>query len=122
MNICIFGAGAWGTAMALHLERCGHSVTLVPRRIEQALALASSYENTEYLPGYQLPGGIQIGFEPAPVLMEAEAVLLACPAKALRPPLPAASPSIGRCMAIEAVCRTVQGFGCGDAENSLGNG
>jgi glycerol-3-phosphate dehydrogenase (NAD(P)+) len=71
--------------MALHLERCGHSVTLVPRRIEQALALASSYENTEYLPGYQLPGGIQIGFEPAPVLMEAEAVLLACPAKALRP-------------------------------------
>ena len=85
MNICILGAGAWGTAMALHLERCGHSVTLVPRRIEQALALASRRENTEYLPGYALPGGIQIGYEPAPVLMEAEAIFLACPAKALRP-------------------------------------
>ena len=55
MNICILGAGAWGTAMALHLERCGHSVTLVPRRIEQALALASRRENTEYLPDTRCP-------------------------------------------------------------------
>ena len=84
MNICILGAGAWGTAMALHLERCGHSVTLVPRRMEQALALASGRENTDYLPGHKLPGSIQIGFEPEPVLMEAEAVFLACPSKALR--------------------------------------
>ncbi|RPG86438.1 MAG: NAD(P)-dependent glycerol-3-phosphate dehydrogenase [Coraliomargarita sp. TMED73] len=84
MNICILGAGAWGTAMALHLERCGHSVTLVPRRMEQALALASSRENTDYLPGYSLPGSIQIGYEPAPVLMEAEVVFLACPTKGLR--------------------------------------
>jgi glycerol-3-phosphate dehydrogenase (NAD(P)+) len=50
MNCCILGAGAWGTAMALHLDRCGHSVTLVPRRMEQALDLASSRENADYLP------------------------------------------------------------------------
>lgn len=85
MNCCILGAGAWGTAMALHLDRCGHSVTLVPRRMEHALAIASSRENTDYLPGYQLPHRIQIGCEVAPVLMEAEAVFLACPSKALRP-------------------------------------
>ncbi len=84
MNICILGAGAWGTAMALHLDRCGHAVTLVPRRFEQALAIASSRENTDYLPGYQLPHTIQIGCELAPVLMEAEVVLLACPSKGLR--------------------------------------
>ncbi|MEC8613970.1 MAG: 2-dehydropantoate 2-reductase N-terminal domain-containing protein, partial [Verrucomicrobiota bacterium] len=41
MNCCILGAGAWGTAMALHLDRCGHSVTLVPRRMEHALEIAS---------------------------------------------------------------------------------
>lgn len=84
MNICILGAGAWGTAMALHLDRCGHAVTLVPRRIEQALSIASTRENTDYLPGYPLPHTIQIGCELAPVLMEAEVVLLACPSKALR--------------------------------------
>ncbi|MEN8662087.1 MAG: NAD(P)H-dependent glycerol-3-phosphate dehydrogenase [Lentimonas sp.] len=84
MNCCILGAGAWGTAMALHLDRCGHSVTLVPRRMEHALAIASSRENADYLPGYKLPHRIQIGCEIAPVLMEAEAVFLACPSKALR--------------------------------------
>ncbi|MFT4902035.1 MAG: glycerol-3-phosphate dehydrogenase (NAD(P)+) [Lentimonas sp.] len=84
MNCCILGAGAWGTAMALHLDRCGHSVTLVPRRMEQALAIASSRENTEYLPGYKLPHRIQLGCEVEPVLMEAEVVFLACPSKALR--------------------------------------
>lgn len=84
MNCCIFGAGAWGTAMALHLDRCGHSVTLVPRRMEHALALSSRRENRDYLPGYQLPHTIQIGCEIRPVLMEADAVFLACPSKALR--------------------------------------
>lgn len=84
MNCCILGAGAWGTAMALHLDRCGHSVTLVPRRMEHALAIASSRENVDYLPGYKLPHRIQVGCEVAPVLMEAEIVFLACPSKALR--------------------------------------
>lgn len=84
MNCCILGAGAWGTAMALHLDRCGHSVTLVPRRIEHALTIASSRENKDYLPGYQLPHRIQIGCEVEPVLMEAEVVFLACPSRALR--------------------------------------
>jgi glycerol-3-phosphate dehydrogenase (NAD(P)+) len=84
MNCCILGAGAWGTAMALHLDRCGHSVTLVPRRIEHALSIASSRENSDYLPGYTLPHTIQIGCEVGPVLMEAEVVFLACPSKALR--------------------------------------
>ncbi|MEM8867386.1 MAG: NAD(P)H-dependent glycerol-3-phosphate dehydrogenase [Verrucomicrobiota bacterium] len=84
MNICILGAGAWGTAMALHLDRCGHAVTLVPRRMEQALDIASSRENVSYLPGDSLPHTIQIGYELQPVLMEAEVVLLACPSKGLR--------------------------------------
>ena len=84
MNCCILGAGAWGTAMALHLDRCGHAVTLVPRRIEHALSLASTRENSDYLPGYRLPHTIQIGCELGPVLMEAEVVFLACPSKALR--------------------------------------
>jgi len=84
MNFCILGAGAWGTAMALHLDRCGHSVTLVPRRMEHALELSSKRENTDYLPGYSLPRSIQIGCELSPVLMEADAVFLACPSKALR--------------------------------------
>jgi glycerol-3-phosphate dehydrogenase (NAD(P)+) len=84
MNFAVIGAGAWGTAFAVHLSRLGHTVTLTPRRFEQALALASSRENADYLPGVELPASLQIGHELGPVLLEAETVLLACPAQALR--------------------------------------
>src|SRR5471032_1239155 len=84
MNFAILGAWAWGTAFAIHLSRLGHTVTLVPRRFEQALALASARENTDYLPGLPLPPSLQLGHELAPVLLEAEVVLLACPSQALR--------------------------------------
>jgi glycerol-3-phosphate dehydrogenase (NAD(P)+) len=84
MNIVVVGAGAWGTAFALHLSRQGHTVTLAPRRFEQALLLASTRENADYLPGHRLPQSIQIAHELAPVLMEAEVLLLACPSQALR--------------------------------------
>jgi glycerol-3-phosphate dehydrogenase (NAD(P)+) len=97
MNCCILGAGAWGTAMALHLDRCGHSVTLVPRRMEHALSIASSRENSDYLPGFKLPHRIQLGYEVGPVLMEADVAFFACPshaigdlAKKVRPHLQAA--------------------------------
>src|SRR5690606_34063597 len=84
MNFAVIGAGAWGRAMAVHLSRIGHPVSLVPRRFEHALALASAHENADYLPGVTLPLSLQIGHELVPVLMEAEVVLLACPAQALR--------------------------------------
>ena len=84
MNFAIIGAGAWGTAFAIHLSRLNHTVTLVPRRFEQALAIASTRENADYLPGVTLPLSIQIGHELTPVLMEAEVIILACPSQALR--------------------------------------
>lgn len=84
MNFAVLGAGAWGTAFAIHLCRLGHTVTLVPRRFEQALALSSARENTDYLPGIPFPPSLQLGHELVPVLMEAEVVLLACPSQALR--------------------------------------
>ncbi|MDX2185739.1 MAG: NAD(P)H-dependent glycerol-3-phosphate dehydrogenase [Opitutaceae bacterium] len=84
MNFVVIGAGAWGTAFALHLSRLGHTVTLVPRRFEHALALASVRENKDYLPGITLPNSLQVAHELAPALLEAEVILLACPSHALR--------------------------------------
>lgn len=84
MNICVLGAGAWGTAFALHLERLGHTTTLVPRRFDHALQLASERVNKDYLPGYPMPNTLQVAHELRPALMEAETVLLACPSQAFR--------------------------------------
>ncbi|HEX2101650.1 MAG TPA: NAD(P)H-dependent glycerol-3-phosphate dehydrogenase [Candidatus Synoicihabitans sp.] len=84
MNFAVIGAGAWGTAFAVHLSRLGHTVTLVPRRFEHALALASTRENVDYLPGVKLPESLQLGHELVPVLMEAEVAVLASPVQVLR--------------------------------------
>lgn len=84
MNFLVIGAGAWGTAFAVHLVKQGHVVALAPRRFEQAVTLASTLENSDYLPRIKLPPSLQIGHELTPLLMEAEVVLLACPLQALR--------------------------------------
>lgn len=85
MNFCIHPAGAWGTALAIHLNRKGHSVTLVPHTLEEAMAMGVERENTRFFPGFRLPPDIQIGHELKPALMEAEVCVLACPSKFLRP-------------------------------------
>lgn len=84
MNFVVVGAGAWGTAMALHLARSGHGVFLVPRRPAQAQAIAAARENREYLPGLVLPPAIGVTADLGEALGAAEVVLLACPAQALR--------------------------------------
>lgn len=84
MNFAVVGAGAWGTAFAVHLARLGHAVTLLPRRPDQAALLHAARENAEYLPGVPLPFELRIAAGWGPALDEAEVVFLACPAQALR--------------------------------------
>ena len=84
MNFCVLGAGAWGTAVAVYLSKIGHTVTLVPRRMEHALALSSERENKDYLPGIRFDSNMQVGCSLRPVLMECDYVFFACPSHALR--------------------------------------
>jgi glycerol-3-phosphate dehydrogenase (NAD(P)+) len=84
MNFVVVGAGAWGTAFALHLARNGRRVALLPRREEQARDIAQRRENLEYLPGMLLPPKVDVTFALAGPLADAQVVLLACPAQALR--------------------------------------
>jgi len=84
MKFVVVGAGAWGTAFALHLTRAGHEVMLSPRRPEQADALTRTRENTEYLPGIALPVALRITSDLRGAVAGGEIVLLACPAQALR--------------------------------------
>lgn len=84
MQFCILGAGAWGTAMAVHLERAGQKVTLVPRRQEHAEAICLERMNGDYLPGIPLGPTIYVAHSLGAALASAEVLLLACPSKALR--------------------------------------
>lgn len=84
MNFVVVGAGAWGTAFALHLARLGHRVTLVPRRAEHAGDISRARENAEYLPGVALPPTVAVTADLVAALSAVDVVMLACPAQALR--------------------------------------
>lgn len=84
MRFVVVGAGAWGTAFAVHLARLGRAVTLAPRRVEQMVKLGVTRENEDYLPGIPLPEGVHVEADLAKALEGAAVVLLACPSQALR--------------------------------------
>lgn len=54
------GAGSFGTAVALLLERAGVRTTLLCRTAEQVTALAGAEENARYLPGVPLPPALKV--------------------------------------------------------------
>lgn len=84
MKFCVVGAGAWGTAFAVHLARLGRPVVLVPRRPEQAAALLATRENRDYLAGIALPDSLVITADLSVALGASTVALLACPSQALR--------------------------------------
>lgn len=84
MNFCILPAGAWGTAIAIHLDALGQAVTLVPREPRQAEEMREARENKEFLPGYALGDSLRITHEYQPALSEAEVCIVAAPTKFLR--------------------------------------
>ncbi|MBA4389519.1 MAG: glycerol-3-phosphate dehydrogenase [Syntrophus sp. (in: bacteria)] len=84
MSIAVIGAGAWGTAFAIHLARTGKHVLLWAYEKDLAALLKETRENSYYLPGFVLPEAIQF----TPDLDEAVAyshdIVIATPSFALR--------------------------------------
>lgn len=80
----VMGAGSWGTAFALVLADAGNDVRLWGRRPELCDTINTTRENSDYLPGIELPGAISATHDPAEVLAGAEVVVLAVPSQQLR--------------------------------------
>ena len=60
-SAAVLGAGAWGTAVAVHLARRDDlEVTLWTRDTVQAHAMAQQRVNPRYLPGIALPGALRV--------------------------------------------------------------
>ena len=81
----VVGAGSFGTAVALLLERTGIRTTLVCRTREQVERLTKDAENRHYLPGVALPNTLRIRtFDPHESHFDrADLVFLAVPSKGL---------------------------------------
>ncbi|HEV2133679.1 MAG TPA: NAD(P)H-dependent glycerol-3-phosphate dehydrogenase [Terracidiphilus sp.] len=60
-RILVLGNGAWGTAIALSLDRRGgHQVALWSHSDEEAEKIAAARDNVLFLPGFPLPPSIEI--------------------------------------------------------------
>jgi glycerol-3-phosphate dehydrogenase (NAD(P)+) len=84
MRICMLGAGAWGTALAINAAG-RHAVTLWARDAAQAQAMAAARANARYLPGFAFPAALKVVGGPAATAFGgAELVIVATPMAALR--------------------------------------
>lgn len=83
-DIGVVGAGSWGTALALVLEKNGHSVTLWSSREEKARQLRESRENAEKLPGVTLPESLEITADMETAVKHKEMVILGVPSVHIR--------------------------------------
>lgn len=84
IRIAVLGAGAWGTALAMHLARAGHSVVLWAHDCQKAQEMQHQRENAQYLPGLVFPESLQISSSLSDVLSRADAVLSVVPSHVFR--------------------------------------
>jgi len=80
----VIGAGAWGTALAVHLAKAGCAARIWDIDRAHLHQLADDRENRRYLPGVPLPGAVKPAEELEAATDKAECVLVATPSSALR--------------------------------------
>lgn len=94
-TIAVLGAGAWGTALAIHLAKAGHQVKLWSHSVSQAERLNEQHENSRYLPGIPFPKSLSASASLDQVLYSAESILVVVPSSAFRDVLQQVSHYIG---------------------------
>ncbi len=83
-TIAVFGAGSWGTALAMQLARNGLQVNLWGHRGDHIERLIHEGENSAYLPGIKLDKNIKPTASMEDCMQHAEIVLIAIPSKTFR--------------------------------------
>ena len=84
MNVAVIGAGAWGTAFAIHLARIGKKVLLWAFEKELVPRLRELKENTAFLPGFKLDDSIDCTNDLSMAIAYSDTIVIATPSFALR--------------------------------------
>lgn len=83
-KVAVMGSGSWGTAFSIVLADAGNDVTLWARREDLCATINDKHENTDYLPGVELPESIRATHDPAEALAGAEGVFFVVPSQTFR--------------------------------------
>ena len=84
MKITIIGAGAWGTALAIHFASHNHQVAMWARNAEHLSAMQAERENKRYLPGFKLPDSLTAYSDLGAALEGSELVMVVTSVAGLR--------------------------------------
>lgn len=86
MNISVFGAGAWGTALSMSLAD-RHQVMLFGRDAQAIADMSARRENARYLPGLALPPSLKLSSDlPSAIAHGSDGLMIAATSVAgLRP-------------------------------------
>ena len=77
--VAVLGAGSWGSALALHLDRQSIPVRLWARDPAHAERMARERRNRRYLPANELPASIEVSASLERALADRALVLVAVP-------------------------------------------
>jgi len=111
-KIFVVGSGAWGTAIALSLDRRGgHQVTLWAHSPEVAQEIRAAGENLQFLPGFPLPASIAISGDCAAV-RDAEIVVSVVPSEFLRATLGRLRPWLHRDQIVLSATKGLEDGNC----------
>ncbi len=82
--VAVFGAGSFGTTLAVHLAGIGHAVRLWGKDAAALAALEADRENRRFLPGIALPDGVKLTPKLVDAVAGAECHFYVVPSQAVR--------------------------------------
>ena len=91
-SISVYGAGSWGTALALQLARNGINVLLWDRSSEQASLIEEQHENKHYLPSIRFPDSLHCTNDLEQTTLHSNYLLIVVPSHGFRSLLTRLSP------------------------------
>jgi glycerol-3-phosphate dehydrogenase (NAD(P)+) len=83
-RVAVIGSGSWGTALAVHLARVGHEVTLWGRDEALVSEMRGRRANPIYLPDIVFPAGLEATAALDAALSRASVVVVAVPSHGVR--------------------------------------
>jgi len=83
-KVAVLGDGGWGTALALLLFQKGEEVALWGAFPDYVAEMRSTRLNSRYLPGVEIPSGLEMTGDMEEALRGADAVILAVPSAYMR--------------------------------------
>ena len=81
-TVAVYGAGSWGSALAVLLANAGHQVALIGRHADEMEQMRKHHENVRYLPGVILPPELIPTTDLA--LLNADMVVFSVPSHSVR--------------------------------------